>query len=417
MAEYILVDEFQDINRIQYDVVKMLASPENNLFIVGDDDQSIYGFRGSKPEIMLNFEKDYENAKRVVLDVNYRSTSNIVNAAARVIAHNKVRFDKDINTVNEAGDKVRIMEFKESGEQYEKVVSEIRKLPREKYSEVAILFRTNAIAIPMVRKLAEYNIPFTIKDGVPNIFDHWIAKDIITYMIVSLGSRKRSDILQIINRPKRYVGRDYLGDEEVDFGELEKYYEDKPWMIERLDRFQEDLKLMSSMNPYAMINYLRRGVGYDDFLKEYAENHKIEVKDLYNTLDEIMDSTKNLKTHAAWFDYIEHYTAKLKESYNKSQKEKNRVSLMTMHGSKGLEFDRVYIIDACEGITPYKKAVFDAEIEEERRMFYVAMTRARKELGIFYPLKRYNKDMDASRFVREIMDNEEGPTDGTGMER
>ena len=403
--QYILIDEFQDINKIQYDVIKMLAMPQNNLFIVGDDDQSIYGFRGSKPEIMLNFEKDYPGAGKIILDTNYRSTGNIVAAAGKVISNNKVRFDKNINTVNEVGDKVEIAEFNTTTEEYSRIIKNIRETKNSggQYSDIAVLFRTNTVAAPLVRKLIENNIPFIIKEGIPNVFEHWIAKDIITYMNIALGSRKRSDFLQIMNKPKRYIGRDYLTDREVSFDELEKYYEDKPWMIERLDKLQEDIKAMASMPPYAMINYLRKGVGYDDYLAEYAENHNIQPRELYDTIDELMESTIKHKNFASWFEYIERYGKELKTNYAKSDKNENAVVLTTMHGSKGLEYNTVYIIDANEEVTPHKKAVFDSEIEEERRMFYVAMTRAKSRLYIYYSKKRYNKETEVSRFVREIM--------------
>ncbi len=406
--QYILIDEFQDINKIQYDVIRLLAKPEDNLFIVGDDDQSIYGFRGSKPDIMLNFNKDYPDAQKVLLDTNYRSTANIVEAAGRVIANNKVRYAKNINTVNEPGTKVEIAEFNDINEEYRRITDNIRALVKagKSYRDFAVLFRTNSTAAPFVRKLVEQNIPFVIKDGVPNMFDHWIAKDFLTYMTIALGSRKRRDFIQIMNKPVRYIGRDYLSDEEISFDELEKYYEDKPWMIERIDKLNNDIIRMASMPPYAMINYIRRGVGYDDYLKEYAEGHNIDKQELFDMADEIMDSATECKSCAAWLEYIGEYTRSLKESVGKRRGDEDVVVLTTMHSSKGLEYDTVFIIDANEGITPHKKASFDTEIEEERRMFYVAMTRAKKKLYIYYSKERYNRKLEPSRFVQEIMEKD-----------
>ena len=404
--QYILIDEFQDINKIQYDIIKLLAKPQDNMFIVGDDDQSIYGFRGSKPEIMLNFDKDYPDTDKVILDTNYRSTGNIVSAAGKVIAHNKVRFAKNINTVNDPGDKVDIIEFNTQAEEYEKIIDNIRKESASggNYSDNAVLFRTNSTAAGFVRKLVEYSVPFVTRDGVPNVFEHWIARDVITYMNIAMGSRKRSDFLQIINRPKRYIGRDYLADAEISFDNLEKYYEDKNWMIERVDRLKYDILAMASMSPYAMINYLRKGVGYDGYLDEYAQSHNMQVRELYDVMDELMESARNFKTFNEWFEYIDEYGTKLRESYAAMDKQ-NAVILTTMHSSKGLEYPVVYIIDANEEITPHKKAVFVPEIEEERRMFYVAMTRAKRRLNIYYARKRYNKEIEVSRFVKEIMED------------
>ena len=402
---YILIDEFQDINKVQYEVIKKLALPQNNLFIVGDDDQSIYGFRGSKPEIMLNFEKDYPGAKKVILDINYRCSGNIVKAADLVIKNNKVRFDKNIRTDNPIGEKVNIVEFNTAKDEFMRVVNVIRKSVSEgkKYSDHAILYRTNPVILPMVRFLIQYNIPFTLRDGIHNIYEHWIAKDFFAYMDVALGSRRRSDFIRIMNKPKRYIGRDYLTDEEVSFYELEKYYEDKLWMVERLEQFESDLKFMSTMPPFAMLNYLRKSVGYDDYLKEYGEVHGIDYKELCETANEIMDSAAGYKTYDEWKKYIEEYTYNLKESYQRRQKYEDAVVLTTMHGSKGLEYDTVFIVDANEGITPHKKATTDVDIEEERRMFYVAMTRAKNNLHIYYPKEKYNKEMQVSRFVQEIM--------------
>lgn len=404
--QYILIDEFQDINKIQYEIIKLLAKPQDNLFIVGDDDQSIYGFRGSKPEIMLNFDKDYPDTDKVILDTNYRSTGNIVSAAGKVIAHNKVRFAKNINTVNDPGDKVDIIEFNTQAEEYEKIIDNIRKESASggNYSDNAVLFRTNSTAAGFVRKLVEYSVPFVTRDGMPNVFEHWIARDVITYMNIAMGSRKRSDFLQIINRPKRYIGRDYLTDAEISFDNLEKYYEDKNWMIERVDRLKYDILAMASMSPYAMINYLRKGVGYDGYLDEYAQSHNMQVRELYDVMDELMESARSFKTFNEWFAYIDEYGTKLRESYAAMDKQ-NAVILTTMHSSKGLEYPVVYIIDANEEITPHKKAVFAPEIEEERRMFYVAMTRAKRRLNIYYARKRYNKEIEVSRFVKEIMED------------
>lgn len=403
--EYILIDEFQDINKMQYEIIRMLAKPQNNLFIVGDDDQSIYGFRGSRPDIMINFEKDYKTAAKVILDTNYRSTGNIVEAAKCVIKNNKVRFEKNINTDNPTGEKVDIIEFNNMNEEYERIATDIRDglSKGKKYSDYAVIFRTNTIAFPLIRKLMDYNISFSVKDGIPNLFEHWIAKDIITYINIALGSRKRSDFLQIMNRPKRYIGRDYLTSETVSFEELEKYYEDKYWMLERLDKFKADLRLIASLSPYAMINYIRKGIGYEEYLNEYADSHDIEAKELLDILDELMDSANGLRTAGEWFVYIDNYTKRLREQAEKKRKDTDCVSLTTMHSSKGLEYETVYIIDANEEITPHKKSVFEMEIEEERRMFYVAMTRARRKLVIMYTKKRYNKELEVSRFVREIM--------------
>ena len=356
---------------------------------------------------MLNFEKDYPEAEKIILDINYRSTSNIVDASGYVIRNNKVRFDKNIHTDNEKGDKVDIIETNNINEEYDRIVKIIRSFvdAGKQYADFAVLFRTNVTAAPLVRKFMENNIPFVLRDGIPNIFEHWIAKDILTYMTLAEGGRKRADFIRIMNKPLRYIGRDYVTDSEVSFDELEKYYEEKPWMINRIRKMERELNAMSDMTCYAMINYLRKGVGYDDYVKEYAKNHSIEPQELSDILDEIMESSKDFIKFDDWREYIEKYTEELKENHTKRDL-KDYVTMTTMHSSKGLEYDTVFIIDANEGITPHKKAVFDVDIEEERRMFYVAMTRAKKKLYIFCPKERYNKSLETSRFVNEIMNKE-----------
>lgn len=402
---YILIDEFQDINRVQYEVIKLLAAPQNNLYIVGDDDQSIYAFRGSRPDIMLGFDKDYPGTVKIVLDTNYRCSGNIVKASAKVIGCNHNRFAKNLNTVNPAGEQVEIIQYDDAMLQYKAIAERIKSDidSGSNPSGIAVLYRTNAIVEPLIHKLMEKNIDFSVKDGLPNIFEHWIAKDIIAYVNMVLGSRKRSDFVQIMNRPKRYIGRDYLNGDEVDFDELIMLYEEKPWMIERIERLKADLRAMQAMSPYAMINYLRRGVGYDDYLKEYAETHNIKAKELLEKADELQESARGLKGFGVWFEYIEEYGRTLKEADHNGAE---AIVLTTMHGSKGLEYDKVYIIDANEEITPHKKSVAESEIEEERRMFYVAMTRAKNRLIITCSKKRYNKEQEVSRFVNEIMGEE-----------
>lgn len=410
---FILIDEFQDINQIQYDVVKLLAAPANNLFVVGDDDQSIYGFRGSRPDIMQNFVKDF-TPKKCILNVNYRSGQNIIDAASKVIAHNKNRMAKTIVGVEKPEGKgtVCIRQFPKMKEQNETIRDEIlayrnREIP---YREMAVLFRTNTQARAITSKLKEYNIPFLMKEMVPNLYDHWIVRDILTYIRVALGNRERGNVMRIINRPKRYVHRNAFTEPYADLEELKRFYEDKDWMVDRLEQFGEDLKIIATMRPFAAVNFIRRGVGYDDFIQEYSEYRGMRSDDMYEILDELQEEAKSHKNFEAWFAYIQEYREELKKQADKSrqlragkEQQEDAVMLMTMHGAKGLEFQCVFIPDANEGVTPHNKAVLTADLEEERRLFYVAMTRAKSCLHIYYLKERFNKEMSVSRFVEEIL--------------
>ena len=403
--KYILIDEFQDINKVQYDVIRMLAAPENNLFIVGDDDQSIYQFRGARPEIMLNFPKDFPETRRIILDVNYRSTKAIVNGAGRVIQHNRKRYPKQIVTTNEQGMNVHIQEVRHPIEESKYVLKEIQKELKEGVSptEIAVLFRTNQEARVLIETLMEYNQPFYMKEHIPNLYEHFIARNLIGYMEMALGDRSRKLFLEIMNRPNRYIGRDSVESGEVSFEELKKNYKDKEWMQDRIDQLDVDLRIIKRCKPYAAIQYIRKHIGYDDFLKEYAVKRRIKLEELMDVVREIEMRTKEFKTIDDWFSHIEEYGENLRRQAELREPSQNAVQLMTMHGAKGLEFRTVFIIGANEDICPYKKAETSEEIEEECRLFYVAMTRAKKRLVISYSKERNGKKMKQSRFVGELL--------------
>lgn len=402
--QYILIDEFQDINQVQYDVIKMLSAPQNNLFAVGDDDQSIYGFRGADAKLMFQFKKDFPGAKQILLDINYRSTSNIVENALKVIGHNEVRFDKAIRADKQAGASLHVQEVRDPVEEGSYILDEIQERIRSgvKPEEIAVLFRIHTDARPLVEGLLERQIPFQMREHMPNIYNHFIAKDIRTYFKMALGSRERQDFLQIMNRPKRYIGRDSLSGRNVSFEDLRRFYCDKEWMQDKVDQFEWDLKMLVKMAPYAAIQYLRKRIGYDDFLREYAKERKINAGDLFEVMAELEEAARPYATLEEWFTHVEEYTNTLKLREKKKELNHEGVRLMTMHAAKGLEFDTVYIIEANEGQVPYKKALKEQGIEEERRLFYVAMTRAKELLKIVYVKTKNGKETSPSRFVDEL---------------
>ena len=401
--QYILVDEFQDINKLQYDIVKMLAAPRNNLFIVGDDDQSIYAFRGAKPEIMMHFPKDFPKVHTEILSCNYRSTEEIVEAAGKVISFNQRRFKKKIHANKEKGmpPVVKIFEKEKEEEQY--VRECIRRYAQSgtPYEEMAVLYRTNSGAGFLVEKLMEYQIPFQMRDILPNLYEHWISRNMISYMKLAKGDRSRREFLQVMNRPNRYISRAALEESTVSFEALRWHYEGKEWLLDRIDKLEEDLGKIREMTPYGAINYIRYGVGYDEYLKDYASYRKLKVQDLYEVLEELADQAKGYKTFDEWFAHIQEYTENLKEQAKKQSAEKKGVVISTLHSIKGLEFDKVFIMDVNEGSIPYHKAVSESDIEEERRLFYVGMTRAREELQLLLVKERHEKRLEPSRFLRE----------------
>ena len=401
--QYILVDEAQDINQLQYQIVKMLASPENNLFMVGDDDQSIYRFRGAKPEIMLHFFDDYPEGKRILLDKNYRSQEQVVQASLNLISYNKERFKKEISASKPAEKPVEYAVFASQREQNLRIIRDIQEAVErgKSFSDFAVLFRTNMQPRLMMEQFMEYNLPFFAKDSIPNIYDHWIAKDLFAYIRIAQGSRQRSDFLQIMNRPKRYINRESLDDELVAFDVWAWFYEEQPWVAERIERLEHDIKMLERMSPYAAINYIRHGIGYDDFLKEYADYRRIREDDLFDVIEELQESAKEYKNYDAWFCHIDEYAEEIQKIRMQKQEQKDGVVLATLHSAKGLEFEHVYIVDVNEGVMPYKKAVLEQEVEEERRMFYVGMTRAKQNLHLFSTKQVNHKDAEISRFIKE----------------
>lgn len=405
---YILIDEFQDINRLQYEIVRMLAKPEDNLFIVGDDDQSIYRFRGAKPEIMLGFERDYPGAGRILLDVNYRSTEEIVVPALRLIGENQKRFSKAIHTTGRHGKNVITKLWQDPGEENLAIAREIQLYLQSgvRPGDIAVLYRTNAGPRFLMEKLMEYNLPFRTRDTVPNLYEHWISRNILTYIRIAMGSRAREDILQVINRPKRYISRDAMPDETVSFEKMKAFYAEKDWIAERIESLEGDLRAIARMSPLAAVNYIRQGMGYDEYLIEYAAFRRMRPEELLETADELKESAAGFKTFDEWFAHIEAYKEELLRQAAQRRTETDAITLATMHSAKGLEFPIVYIFDANEGITPHSRAMLDEDMEEERRLFYVAMTRAKTRLHVYAVRERYHKKAEVSRFVWEYLGRE-----------
>ncbi len=401
--QYILVDEFQDINRMQYEIIQLIAGERANLTIVGDDDQSIYRFRGAKPEIMLGFAKDYPKVKKVLLDINFRSTTQIIEAAGKLIAHNKERFEKQITAARGNGRPVDVIRFKNVYQEVKSIIDDISDYVKTGHSldDIAILYRTNLQPRLMTEMLMQYNIPFVMKDNIPNLYDHWIARDIKSYLRLSIGMAKRGDLLRICNRPNRYIKREALQFSDGQIRDLFKYYEDKPYMIERIAQLKTNLRAIQNMRPGMAVRFIRKGIGYDEFLEEYAQYHGIEEDELFDILGELEQSADRSETILDWFSHMEEYKEKLAQT--KKQEEKIGVRLMTFHSSKGLEYKIVYMIDCNQGITPHRKAKAIEDMEEERRMFYVAMTRAKDRLYVYSADSSFHKKAELSDFVKEIL--------------
>lgn len=401
---YILVDEFQDINFLQYNIIKLMAGEKQNITVVGDDDQSIYRFRGARPEIMLGFERDFRNVKKVFLDINFRSSTQIVNASTKLISFNSKRFPKSFKAKNGDGAPVSLIEFKNPFLEVNSIIKDIKDYIKsgQDINNIAVLYRTNLSPRLLIERLMRNNIPFTIRDAIPNLFDHWVAKDIISYIKLAINMGDKSDLLRISNKPNRYISRDSLSSSRANIETLFDYYDDKSYMIKRIVELREHLRTIKNLKPATALRYIRNVVGYDEYIEEYCDMNGVESDECYSILGDLENSAAEYNTFNDWFVHMDEYKDELIEARRKSNENDKGVRLMTFHSSKGLEFDIVYIIDVNEGSVPYKKAKGVDEIEEERRMFYVAMTRARKKLFICYCVENFGKSIGKSDFVIEL---------------
>ncbi len=405
---YILVDEFQDVSPVQYEVLKLLALPRANLFIVGDDDQSIYSFRGADPSIMMGFPNDFSGAVRIDLSDNYRCREEIVCFASRMIANNKIRFKKNIRAAKGHGGTVKIFETPDVKEEYALLTAQIERNLRDGAAaeEIGVLYRTNSQGKPLALHLTERNIPFLMKEEGKNPFRHFIGEDLLSYLRLSIGKGSGEDLIRILNRPFRGLSRKGLRGKEGDLLELLTYYHDSDAKKRQLLRLMEHLNVLRELPTASALIYIEKAIGYEEFLKDYARERNIEIHGLYDILEEIEGMALSSPYIPDFIDFAEHYEEVLKKQRG-DKRENSGIHLMTFHGSKGLEFRHVYILDAVEGVTPYRKAKGESAIEEERRSFYVALTRGKETVHIFVTKCRYNKECRMSRFVMEGIPKQE----------
>lgn len=406
---HILVDEFQDINPLQYQIVRLLAQPEDNLFIVGDDDQSIYGFRGAKPDIMQQFLKDYKAAKQVLLDANYRCHEQIVENSLRVIEANRNRFPKVIHAEHAKGAGVIVQKFSSQEEEYEELLSMLQETALREKPEVlsgtAVIYRTNYECSMLAEKLLLREIPFFMKETLKSRYDHFVIKDLLAYLEFANGNRKREIFHLFMNRPLRYLRKDCARSSTILLKELLTYYRNDIHMQEVSRTLFHDLEQLSTMRPCLAVNYIRQVIGYDEYLKETYQVE--EGGKLLQLADDFQKEVKKFNNFTELNDHISQCRALISEKQKESEaripdKRTGGVRLLTMHAAKGLEFHTVYLPDLNEGKLPSRQAVTPEGLEEERRMFYVAMTRAQKELHLLYCSKESGKERP-SRFLEPLL--------------
>ena len=409
---FILVDEYQDTNRIQYELLKMLAKPLENVFVVGDDDQSIYGFRGARPDIMKLFEKDFNNAKVTQLSNNFRCPQVIVDFSSTIIAENKNRYSKTLVAANDKLGVIRVTETEDAAAENLRIIKRIKKAVKNgfAYNDIAILYRTNVGPRRLMYKMRLEGIPFSVRDVVPDIFSNPYIKPFISYIKYALGDHRREVFLDIMNKPVRYISRDMLDSETVEIKELYKKARDKRYVMDNLYDLSSNLKAIKKLSPFAAVNYIRKFVGYDKYISELAKERNMDYDELISNIDEFQNMLTDIETFDEMFDMIE-TTQELRENIRQESKkaDNNGVQLMTLHSAKGLEFRQVHIMDVVEDSIPHKKSKTPDEIEEERRLLYVGVTRSSEMLYLYTPKKMGDKNSKVSRFIRWYVDQVDKP--------
>lgn len=395
---YILVDEFQDTSPIQEEILELLAKPRNNIFCVGDDDQSIYAFRGAKPAVMFDFAKKYRNCKIVQLPYNYRCTNQIVMAANRLISYNQKRFPKEVHGLRNGND-VNIHSFHTLQAEYafvkERIMTHCAR--GDRYEDHACLFRTRKEIEDFALYLSVKNIPFFSTESIRNIFDHFIAYDFLSYMECAEGNY--NNMFLIINRPKRYIEKRHIK-KVMDLNLLKKTYISKDYILEKLEDLEYDLAMLKNMSlPVEMFDYFFMKIGYKNYLRDYAAYRNMsqdELEDLYNVAESIRNFASQYQSKQEFFHAINQYKRSLNSKKEGKEGKKGKVVLSTIHSAKGLEYKNVFVFNVNEENLPIKKKGIDTDIEEERRIMYVAITRAKDNL---YVLSLEDK---VSRFVSQM---------------
>jgi DNA helicase II / ATP-dependent DNA helicase PcrA len=400
LFKYILVDEFQDCDELQISFLKMMN--ENNfLFAVGDEDQCIYSFRGSKPEYMVTFHEIFNGGKKIYLSINYRSNENIVEASKEVIKNNVKRNSKLIKANKDTNGLIKFSSPHDERSQGEEI-SNIIKRSTYNFTENAVLYRTNMEARSMIDTFTRRKIPFVLLDKGYNFFEHFICKDILAYLRLAINIKDRESFLSIINKPFRYVSKSNLEyvrtyrEDKCPFDVLIDKKDTPPYQAKNIDELRKDIIHLNKLSLSSAIQYVISELGYIDYLREYAERYNQSIDDLEDIVEEFKSAADGLRTIIELLSHVE----EVKEKINESKDVKEGVILSTIHGVKGMEFKNVFLINACEETIPHKSSI-DENIEEERRLFYVGITRAIDNLYIFSPKTQRGKFKDPSRFVLE----------------
>lgn len=401
-CRYILADEYQDVSPVQEQVLFLLAQPENNLFLVGDDDQSIYGFRGAGTESMLSFPQKYPNTRQITLEMNYRCRPQIIRAAGMVIAQNRQRFvKKQIAAREDSGEQEVICRgFADRETENREIVRLLRDLEQaEKLSDAAVLYRKNADALALTGCLKRQRIPYRQPDEKKSLAGHFVTEDMMAYLRLVYGDRTRKNFYRIMNRPARGISREGCGREWVEFRELLQYHHLETDVISQIRKLEKDCRRAEGMRLYAALSYIRKGMGYEAWLQRtYQGSMQEEAMQVLARLQQLAGEAETMES---WEQRIR-AEGDGRHMFSQDLAAGKGVRILTYHASKGLEFACVIMPDLNEGSVPHRKAVSEKELEEERRMFYVGMTRAREKLYLYYRTGTKEEPETRSRFLQVL---------------
>lgn len=399
--KYVLVDEFQDCDELQIEFLKLI-NDGNELFAVGDEDQCIYSFRGSKPEYMVYFDKSFRSGKKIYLSTNYRSKKNIVDISKKLISNNLGRNNKEILSYKNDKGIVRLLKPYNEFMQGEEIINIIKSFNGENYSNNAVLYRTNMEARSLIDTFTRRKIPFVLLDKGYNFFEHFICKDIINYLLLAIDPYNKEAFNVIINKPFRYISKSNLSYVST-YKEYKNVFDiliDKndtaPFQAKKLDDLKKEILYLNKISLGSAIQYIISSLGYIDYLREYSNKFNQNFSDLEDVLEEFKGAAEGFKNIIEFLTHVEN----VKEEIEKSKVVKDGVILSTIHGVKGMEFKNVFVINCSEETIPHKSSMED-NLEEERRLFYVGITRAINNLYVFAPKTIRGKFSDISRFISE----------------
>ena len=396
---HILIDEYQDINTMQFETVKLLLGDLGNLFVVGDDDQSIYGFRGSDPGIMISFSKEFEEkAPSIInLSVNYRSSENIINASALLINDNLHRLKKTAISFNKEN-KGRVLGTKFLNKQAQmKGILKFLLNNKDDLGKIAILFRTNAQCRAMAEFLGANGIASSIESNsyeTDRFFKDPGVEMCLNYFRFICGGRRREDFVKIMNLPQRYISRECLNRDVVEEADLLKFYSKNKFKTEKIRELFKEINMLSHLRPKLAVRYLIKEIG--------VMNLYPDSKERLNELENISENCKSAGDLLKAVDKIREENERAKDNNKRKPIGRDVVNITTFHGAKGLEYEKVWLPDLNEGIIPSRSSVTQTQIEEERRMLYVGMTRAKTTLIMSYLSGTDDNPMLPSRFLRPL---------------